>query len=157
MNRTLWLGRVAVLATALGCARIAAAHVTVADAWVRGTVEGQTATAAYMSLHSDAATRLVSIASAAAARCGVHEMTMTEGVMRMRALDSLAIAVGGTVELKEGGDHIMLEGLTRTLKEGDAVTLTLTFVDSAGQRSTVDVQAPVLPLGALHHTMPVTR
>jgi copper(I)-binding protein len=151
------VARAVAIAAAWVCAPLAAAHVTVADAWVRGTVEGQTATAAYMSLHSDAATRLVSIASAAAARCGVHEMTMTEGVMRMRALDALPIAAGGTVELKEGGDHIMLEGLTRTLKEGDAVTLTLTFVDSAGQRSTLDVQAPVLPLGALHHTMPVTH
>jgi copper(I)-binding protein len=133
------------------------AQVTVDEAWVRGTVEGQTATAAYMRLHSDAGARLVAIASPDAARCSVHEMTMRENVMRMRPLETLPIPAAGTVELKEGGDHVMLEGLTRTLKPGDTVRLTLTFEDSAGKRSTVDVPARVRALGALHHTMPATR
>jgi len=154
MSRAAACARAFAMAATGWCSPLAAAQVDVDAAWVRGTVEGQTATAAYLRLHSDTGARLVSITSPAAARCSVHEMKMSENLMRMRALDALSIPAGGTVELKEGGDHIMLEGLTRTLKAGDAVPLTLTFVDSAGRRWTVDVQAPVLPLGALHPPQP---
>jgi periplasmic copper chaperone A len=140
--------RAAAVATASLWAPIAAAQVTVTDAWVRGTVEGQTATAAYMTLHSDHGARLVSIASTAAARCSLHQMTRTDNVMRMRTLEVLPIPAGGSADLKEGGDHVMLEGLTRPLKAGDTVRLTLTLIDAAGTRRTVDVQASVRALGA---------
>jgi hypothetical protein len=149
-----------VMATLLGWSGLASAEVTVLDAWVRGTVEGQTSTAGYMTLRSDTGGRLVSVTSPVAARCSVHEMTMAGNLMRMRALDSLPVPAGGTVELQEGHDHLMLEGLSRSLKEGDTVHLTLTFVDAAGKRQAVDVQAAVVPLGAsraAHRAIPMAR
>jgi len=149
------LAQAAAITAAWMFAPIAAAQVTVTDAWVRGTVEGQTATAAYMKLRGDGGARLVSIASPAAARCSLHQMTTVDNVMRMRTLEMLPIPAGGSAELKEGGDHIMLEGLARPLKAGDVVRLTLTFVDPSGVRRTVDVQAPVRPLGA--PSLPSTR
>ena len=130
------------------CTRAAKAQVTVLDPWVRGTVEGQTTTGAYMTLKSSAAARLVAVTSPVAARCSVHEMTMSGNLMRMRALESVPIAAGGTVTLEEGHQHVMLEGLSHTLKPGDAVRLTLTFADSRGKRQVLNVQAPVRPLGA---------
>jgi len=154
--------RALVLAALIGAARVAMADVTVADPWVRGTVEGQTSTVAYMTLKSDTAVRLVSVSSPAAGRCSVHEMTISGNLMKMRTLESLPIPAGGTVALEEGHDHLMLEQLGHPLKEGDTVRLTLTLVDSSGKRQTVDVLAPVVPLGATHrglpkHTMPMTR
>jgi copper(I)-binding protein len=140
--------RCALAIAAVAVASTAAAQVTVADPWVRGTVEGQTATAAYMTLKSATAVRLVSVTSPVAARCSVHEMTMSGNVMRMRTLDSLALPAGGVVALQQGHDHLMMEGLQRPLKEGDTVRLTLTFVDARGRRQAVEVQAPVRPLGA---------
>ena len=144
--------------TVLACGLIACAHmagaelsaapVTVLDPWVRGTVEGQTSTAAYMTLRTEAGVRLVSVTSPAAGRCSVHEMTISGNLMRMRALDTVTIPAGGTLALAEGHDHLMLEDLTHTLKEGDTVPLTLTFVDPSGKRRAVEVQAPVVPLGA---------
>ena len=139
------------------CAPAAMAAVTVSGAWVRGTVQGQPSTAAYMTIRSDTGARLVSVTSPVAARCSVHEMTTSGNVMRMRTLESLEIAAGGSVELRERGNHLMLEGLTGVLKGGGTVTLTLTFVDAGGRKQTLEVRAPVLPLGApggLHHTMP---
>ena len=130
------------------CAQAAAAQVTVLDPWVRGTVEGQTSTGAYMRLKSDSGARLVAVTSPVAARAGIHEMSMSGNVMRMRALESLPIPAGKTVALEEGHDHLMLEGLSHALKEGDNVRLTLTFVDSGGKKQSVDVQAAVVPLGA---------
>jgi hypothetical protein len=151
-----------VLAVSIGCCRVAIAEVTVLDPWVRGTVEGQTSTAAYMTLRSDTGARLVSATSPVAARCSVHEMKMDGNLMRMRMLDFLPVPPGGATDLKEGGSHLMLEGLTRPLKEGDTVRLALTFVDAAGKRQAVDVQAPVVPLGASrsgapHRAIPMTR
>jgi hypothetical protein len=137
----------AVLAALVACAPAMAA-VTVSGAWVRGTVEGQPATAAYMTIHSDSGARLVSVSSPVATRCSVHRMSSSGNVMRMRTLESLEIPAGGSVELREGGDHLMLEGLTHALKGADMVALTLTFVEAGGRRQTLEVRAPVLPLGA---------
>ncbi len=149
------------------CAQVAAAQVTVLDPWVRGTVEGQTSTGAYMRLKSNTAVRLVAVTSPAAARSSIHEMSISGNVMRMRTLESLPIPAGSTVALEEGHDHLMLEGLSHALKEGDKVRLTLTFVDSGGKKQSVDVQALVRPLGAsapaasssgsIRHTTPMTR
>jgi copper(I)-binding protein len=154
--------RVLVLAVLIGAARVAMAEVTVADPWVRGTVEGQTSTVAYMTLKSDTAVRLVSVSSPAAAHCSVHETTISGDLMKMRTLEALPIPAGAAVVLEQGHDHLMLEGLVHPLKEGDTVRLTLTLVDSGGKRQTVDVSAPVVPLGAAHgglphHPTPMTR
>ena len=140
--------RCALTVAAFSVSGLAAAQVSVLDPWVRGTVEGQSATAAYMTLRSKAAVRLVKVTSASAASCSLHQMTMQGNVMRMRTLDSLPISAGGSVALQEGHDHLMLEGLQHPLKEGDTVRLTLTFVDLKGQPETVNVDAPVRPLGA---------
>lgn len=145
----LWFRLTLALALSIGIAPAGAAQVTVLDAWVRGTVEGQTATAAYMKLRSDADVRLISVTAPVAARCSVHEMTMDGNLMRMRTLASLPVPARGTVELAPGHDHLMLEQLARPLKEGDTVELTLTFVESStGKRLQVQVRAPVRPLGA---------
>ena len=50
--------------------------------------------------------------------------------------------------LSPGGYHVMLFELVKPLKEGDVVPLTLTFEDSAGKKSTVEVKAAVKPLNA---------
>jgi hypothetical protein len=136
------------LAALMLCAAAARAEVTVGDAWVRGTVEGQPSTAAYLTLRSSGDARLVAVTSPVAERCSLHEMTMSGDLMRMRTLESLPVPAGASVQLREGHDHIMLEGLKHALKEGDTVRLTLTFVDAGGRREAVDVQAPVVPLGA---------
>src|SRR5882762_11547318 len=87
MSRTSSLRRALALAAWVGCARVAAAQVTVLDPWVRGTVEGQPSTAAYLTLRSDSAVRLVSVTSPVAARCSVHEMSISGTLMRMRTID----------------------------------------------------------------------
>jgi periplasmic copper chaperone A len=133
-------------ATAAG-AEAGGAVVTVLDPWVRGTVEGQTTTAAYMTLRAEGGARLVSVTSPAAGHCSVHEMTISGNLMKMRTLDTVTIPAGGTLALAEGHDHLMLEDLTHALKAGDTVPLTLTFVDASGKRRAVEVQAPVVPLG----------
>ena len=134
------------LAATLGLALPAAAQISVADPWVRGTVAGQKATGAFMQLKSANDASLVGAASPMAKIVEIHEMKMEGGVMKMSAVDKLALPAGKIVELKPGGYHVMLMDLTQPLKEGETVPLTLTVEDKAGKKTIVEVKAAVKPL-----------
>jgi len=124
------------------------ADVTVADPWVRGTVPGQRATGAFMKLTSPTDSALVGASSPAAKTVEVHEMKMDGGMMKMRAVPEVPLPAGKPVALSPGGYHVMLMDLAQPLKEGDSVTVTLTFVDKDGRKTTQDVKAPVRALTA---------
>lgn len=84
--------------------------------------------------------RLISAASAAAARVEFHEMAMEGDVMKMRPMsDGIVIPAGETVSLEPGGVHVMFMGLSAPFIEGETVTVTLTF-EKAGS---VDVELAV--------------
>jgi len=133
-------------AAGLALALPAAAQVSVTDAWVRGTVAGQKATGAFMQLKSPADSALVEAASTAAKIVEIHEMKMEGGMMKMSAIDKLALPAGKAVDLKPGSYHVMLMDLVVPLKEGDTVPLKLTFEDKAGRKQTVEVKAQVKAL-----------
>ena len=142
------LAATAALAAALAWAPSTSAQVTVTDAWVRGTVTGQKATGAFMQLKSPADTALVAAASPVAKIVEIHEMKMEGSMMRMNAVDRLALPAGKAVDLKPGGYHVMLMDLVKPLQAGDTVPLQLTFEDRAGKKQTVEVKAVVRPLAA---------
>lgn len=75
---------------------------------------------------------LLSAATDAAHTVELHETIHDAGVMRMRPLPKFAIPAGGQLEMKPGGHHLMLLGLTRELKPGETVRVTLTF-EKAGR------------------------
>jgi periplasmic copper chaperone A len=126
----------------------AAAQVTITDAWVRGTVPGQKGTGAFMQLTSAADTTLVGVASPAAKVAQIHEMAQEGNVMRMRAVDKLALQAGKAIELKPGGYHVMLMDLVQPLREGESIPVTLTFADKEGRKTTQEIKAPVRALTA---------
>jgi copper(I)-binding protein len=66
----------------------------------------------------------------------------------MSAVDRLPLPAGKTVDLKPGGYHVMLMGLSGPLRAGDTVPLTLTIEDKAGKKTALEVKAPVKPLTA---------
>lgn len=136
------------LATYALCAGIANAQPTVAidDAWVRATVPTQQATGAFMRLTSPANAKLVGAKSPAAKVVEVHEMAMQNDVMKMRQIPAIDLPAGTPVELKPGGYHIMLMGLTRPLNAGEKVPVTLIFEDAAKKQSDATVQAEVRAL-----------
>ena len=126
----------------------AAAQVAVADAWIRGTVPGQKATGAFMQLTSLTDMALVGAASPAAKVVEIHQMKQEGGMMKMNAVDRVALPANKTVELKPGGYHIMMMDLTQPLRDGESIPLTLTFEDKAGKKQTVEVKAAVRALTA---------
>jgi copper(I)-binding protein len=135
----------AVLALA---AAAALAQTRVEDPWVRGTVAQQTATGMFARITSTTGGKLVSAASPAAGVVEIHEMTMDGNVMRMRAIPGLELPAGKPVDLKPGGHHVMLMDLKQPLKAGDTVPVTLVVEGADGQRESIEVRAPVRPLGA---------
>jgi len=92
--------------------------------------------------------RLVSGETPAAGKLEIHEMSVSDGVMKMRPIDGgLALAPGQTVKLVPGGYHLMLIDLKKPLKAGDKVPVTLNF-EKAGK---VTVSLGVQGLGAADH------
>lgn len=138
------------LSTTLACLSLPAlAQVSVTEPWVRGTVAAQKATGAFMQLKAEKDSRLVAAKSPIAGVVEIHEMAMEKDVMKMRALpNGLELPAGKAVELKPGGYHVMLLDLKQQVKEGDTVPITLVVEGKDKKQVTVEVKAPVKPLGA---------
>jgi copper(I)-binding protein len=119
--------------------------VTVADAWVRATVAAQRATGAFLKLTVQGAdATLIAVTSPVAGVTQIHEMAISEGVMRMREVaGGVPLKAGQIFELKPGGHHIMMMDLRQAVKAGDRVPLTLTFKHANGQQTTAQVDAEV--------------
>jgi periplasmic copper chaperone A len=121
-----------------------AADVAVKEAWARATVPGQKASGAFMTLSSAKGAVLTGASSPVAKTVEIHEMKHEGEVMKMRAVQRVELPAGKAVAL-DGGYHIMLMGLSKELKAGDKVPLTLT-VEQGGKKESVTVDAEVRPL-----------
>jgi copper(I)-binding protein len=124
----------------------ALAQVSVSDPWIRATVPQAKVAGAFMQLKSAKTVKLVEVKSPVAGRVELHQMAMEGQTMRMRAVASIELPAGQTVNLASGGYHVMLFDLQRQLKDGEQVPLTLTVVDAAGKRENVALSVPVKPL-----------
>jgi len=123
------------------------AEVTVKDAWVRGTVPAQTTTGAFMTITSSVDAKLVGASTPIASTTEIHQSTMKDGVAHMHEAPSVALPAGKAVELKPGGYHLMMMGVTRPVAKGGKVPLELTIEDRSGKKTKVAVKADVRPLG----------
>jgi periplasmic copper chaperone A len=115
--------------------------------WVRATPAGAQVAGGYLKVTNTGkdADRLVGGTLPLAASAEVHEMSMTDGIMKMRKLaDGLEIKAGQSVELKPGGYHMMFMGLREGLKPGQTIKGTLVF-EKAGS---VEVEYRIAPIGA---------
>jgi copper(I)-binding protein len=125
-----------------GAALAQTGQVELKDAWARATPGKAENGAAYLTIVSPAADRLVSVSTPVAKKAELHTMTTEGGVMKMRPLAGIDVAPGQPVTLKPGGAHIMLMGLNQPLQAGQSFPLTLSF-EKAGQREvTVAIEKP---------------
>ncbi|HJV52559.1 MAG TPA: copper chaperone PCu(A)C [Noviherbaspirillum sp.] len=118
------------------------AQITVTNPWVRATVPHQKATGAFMQITAVQGARLVDARSPAAGSVEIHEMSLQENVMKMRAIPSLELPAGKQVELKPGGYHLMFFDLKQPIKEGDVVPVTLIVEGKDKRREAVELQVP---------------
>ena len=141
-----FLGYLAVPAQA---ADVMAGKLKISAAWARATPKGAKVGGGYLTIANtgDAPDRLVGGASAVAKEVQVHEMSMVDGVMKMRPVaGGLEIKPGATVTLKPGGYHVMFVGLMQPLAQGEHFKVTLEFA-KAGK---VDVDFTTEGVGATH-------
>jgi len=122
----------------------ATATIVVQQPWARATPAGAGTGAVHMTLvnKSGSADRLTGASSDDAPTVQIHEMSVVNGVMRMRQLaNGLLIPAGGTVALKPGSYHVMLIGLKKPLTAGQTLPLTLVFEKAGNISVTVPIQA----------------
>lgn len=132
-----------VVAACLLAAPVWAQNVNISNPWVRSTVAGQGATGAFMELTAAENAALVGVSSSIAAVAEVHEMTMDNGIMKMRAMTRLDLPAGKAVALKPGSYHIMLMELKQPLKKGESVPLILKIETRDKKIFTLETSAEV--------------
>lgn len=140
-----WFTMRLLLCSLLLAALPALALPTLTDPYVRALPPGAPNTAAFLSLTNDGSAdlALVAVETTVAKRAELHTHQMVDGMAQMRQVEKIALPVGQTVVLAPGGLHIMLFDLTRELKEGDKVELTLIYSDGSRQPVVADVR-PVM-------------
>jgi copper(I)-binding protein len=115
--------------------------------YTRATPAQATTAGGYMVIRNDGAEpdRLIGGSADFVERIEIHEMSMDNGVMKMRALeDGLELPAGESVALEPGGYHVMFIGMKEGFSEGDTHKATLEF-EKAGS---VDVDFIVEAMGA---------
>ncbi|MFM1858879.1 MAG: hypothetical protein RL133_379 [Pseudomonadota bacterium] len=112
------------------------------------TRDGQPNAAAFLEIHNQGKTadrlKAVKFPATIAGRGELHTMAHQDGKMVMREMKDVALPAGGSIKMQPGGDHLMLIGLKRTLKAGEAIDATLVF-EKAGE---VKVSIPVVDRAA---------
>ena len=117
--------------------------ITISDAWVRATNPGQEVGAAYMTLLSREDLTLVSVESSVTNSVEIHNMTMENGVMKMRMLENLTLKTGEPFKLAPGGFHLMLFDLKIPLSVGEQVQFTLHFKSNTKTKKSVEYQQTI--------------
>ena len=120
-----------------------AGDIIVTDAYARSGSPAAKSGAAFMIIENTGSDddQLISATSGAAARVELHTHKETgDGVMQMMKVEGgFTIPAGGSHVLMRGGDHVMMMGLKEPMKDGESVTITLTF-EKAGD---IELEVPV--------------
>lgn len=135
-----------IAATAFGAAKI-----EIKNAWIRETPPASSVAAVYMVIENEGGEddRLIGVSADVSKYAEIHSSSVDkEGMTRMVKVDALDTPSGKSVQLKPGGNHIMLIELKRPLKAGDKAELDLRFKKSGVMK----VQAEVKEIAGGHTT-----
>lgn len=129
---------------------------SLSQAWTRATPPKAKAGGGFVEIVNGGSQddRLIAVSSDVAAKVELHEMAVTDGIMKMRELENgIAIPAGETVALKPGGLHIMFMGLNRSFEEGSKVPVVLTFENAGDVAVDLDVakMGAKSPAGGMDH------
>jgi copper(I)-binding protein len=120
--------------------------VKIEQAWIQAVPPVSDTTAVYMKITNLSAGPLRLISASSPAATSVEPMITTrkthagQEVLGMQSVTELLIPAGSSLELKPGGNHLMVMGLKIHPKEGDRVKLTVRF--APGDQK-LDLDVPV--------------
>jgi copper(I)-binding protein len=129
-------------------------NLQISQPWTRATPKGAAVAGGYFKITNTGTTpdRLLGGATDVAKRFEIHQMSMDNGVMKMRELkNGLEIPPGATVELKPSSYHIMLQELARPLAKGQRVKASLTFEKAGKGEVEFAVEAIGASAGGMKH------
>ena len=122
---------------------VKAGDLVISQAWSRATPNGAKIGTGYFTIENKGTTadKLVGVSGEVSDKIEVHEMSMNNGVMKMRPVDGgLTIEPGKTIKLAPNGYHLMIMDLKGPLKQGGKVPVTLEFEKAGKVAITLDVQ-----------------
>tara|TARA_R100000501_G_C2519392_1_gene47324 strand:- start:7 stop:465 length:459 start_codon:yes stop_codon:yes gene_type:complete len=77
----------------------------------------------------------------------MHTMSMTDGTMQMRPVESFDIADSETLVLERGANHLMFFELVEDLSAGEQANISFTFETPDGETLTLEADAEVRAQG----------
>jgi periplasmic copper chaperone A len=142
---------------------VAAAHdfkagpLEIRHPWSRATPPGAKVAGGYLVVRNGGSEpdRLVGASAEIAGQAEMHEMSVQEGVMKMRPVaGGLEVPARGELALEPGAYHLMLRDLKRPLKAGESFDGVLTFEKAGEVKVSFKVEAlggsPAAPDPAKH-------
>ena len=132
-------------------AAIFGADVEIDGAYARASIPNVPNSAAFFVIknNSDKNIAITSANSDIAEKNELHTHIKENQMMKMMKIEKLVVPAKSSLELKSGGDHVMLIGLKKELKAGDEISLELSFSD--GDKKSIKV--PVKDLASTMHKM----
>ena len=132
-------------------AAVFGADVEIDGAYARASIPNVPNSAAFFVIknNSDKDIAITSANSDVAEKNELHTHIKENKMMKMMKIEKLVVPAKSSLELKSGGDHVMLMGLKKELKAGDEINLELSFSD--GDKKSIKV--PVKDLASTMHKM----
>ena len=132
-------------------AAVFGADVKIEGAYARASIPNVPNSAAFFVIknNSDKDIAITSANSDVAEKNELHTHIKENKMMKMMKIEKLVVPAKSSLELKSGGDHVMLMGLKKELKAGDEISLELSFSD--GDKKSIKV--PVKDLASTMHKM----
>jgi copper(I)-binding protein len=117
--------------------------VVVSDSFIRETIPGTSVSSAYFTLvnNTSKTLTLVGTSSKRSPRVEIHEHSMLDGMMRMRQRDSIVINGLETVVLQPSGLHLMFFDISKPMRQGETVAVTLHFAEQQDLVIDIPVQS----------------
>lgn len=132
-------------------AAVFGADIEIDGAYARASIPNVPNSAAFFVIknNSDKDIAITSANSDIAEKNELHTHIKENKMMKMMKIEKLVVPAKSSLELKSGGDHVMLMGLKKELKAGDEISLELSFSD--GDKKSIKV--PVKDLASTMHKM----
>ena len=132
-------------------AAVFGADVEIDGAYARASIPNVPNSAAFFVIknNSDKDIAITSANSDIAEKNELHTHIKENKMIKMMKIEKLVVPAKSSLELKSGGDHVMLMGLKKELKAGDEISLELSFSD--GDKKSIKV--PVKDLASTMHKM----
>ena len=132
-------------------AAVFGADIEIEGAYARASIPNVPNSAAFFVIknNSDKDIAITGANSDIAEKNELHTHIKENKMMKMMKIEKLVVPAKSSLELKSGGDHVMLIGLKKELKAGDEISLELSFSD--GDKKSIKV--PVKDLASTMHKM----